>query len=1063
MKNKQHPLSVLLAVLCALSVMFSLVPSAVFADGESGEEPSAEGESESSADAGGQLIIGYVDGSAGENEGQTITISSAAEFEAFSRNCRSSAWSIGLRVMLEADLDFGGRSIMPVPSFSGTFFGKGHTIKNYYCASNGSHQGLFRYLEQDGRILDLDVSGTVMPDGSRSCVGGIVGTNRGSLVGCSFTGTVEGLISVGGIVGENLGVISNCRSAGSINGKHFAGGVAGYNDGTIVKCSNSADVNIEIRDREIDIETLDIRDIVGINLVSSEDEDTVSDVGGIAGISLGLIDSCTNTGTVGYQHYGYNVGGIAGRQSGQVQSCVNDGTVFGRKDVGGVVGQMEPYLILDGSSSLADEISALQAAMDKAMGDMSANSAKLGSSAQQVRDSGSNITRHYANQAIDQQSGAADAREKQEHREDFNDAASGAGSAVSDAAGGLSDDTISGIADGNLSDSGKQELTDAGTALASQGGTDLINRLNLLNAQREAELAALEAENARMRAEFASLSAGLNSMGRTIHSTLSGLAGDMQSVNAHYSKILTMFTNALSGNLQLRVMEDISDLDTDEDMNGKVLACINNGEINGDTDVGGIAGAMAVEAEFDLEGILSANITDTVQISTDSYFARCIVRKCVNNGAVTGKKDYNGGICGLAELGVISSSENYGDVTAGGNYCGGIVGQSKSIVTGSYAMCTVDGSEYVGGITGQGKRVVECSSIVELDETIACNGAICGWADSEDEDLFIYHNTFVSDTLGGVDGISYDQAAVPISYRELCDMEGLPERFRSLKVSFRADGIVIRELSVPYGGSVEAADIPAVPEIRGYSGFWPTTDLRDLSSSVTVDAVYLNRLTGLAADYRREGSELAVVIIEGLFEPGSSVSVKPWDAELIPAEHYLLRDALEVEISSHVADLESYSIHYLMPESSILRGKPVLCVRGEDGLEVRGYTVDGSYLVFDATGSDIRFCVLESEWDPTILMIGALAIALLLLILLLIVIRLIIRRRAKKAAAAAQEAAFTDAPAAETASEAPAADTSCEQESEADVSPELESEADASPEQKSEAETGEKEAAGILN
>ena len=542
---------------------------------------------------------------------------------------------------------------------------------------------------------------------------------------------------------------------------------------------------------------------------------------------------------------------------------------------------------------------------------------------------------------------------------------------------------------------------DAGDGLAIQGGTDLIDRINLRDAQRDAELAAMEEENARMRAEFASLSSGLNNMGSTIHSTLSGLAGDMQSVNAHYSNILTMFTNALSGNLQLRVMEDISDLDTDEDMNGKVLFCTNNGEINGDTDVGGIAGAMGVEAEFDLEGILSANITDSVQISTDSYFARCIVRKCLNNGLVSAKKDFDGGICGLAELGVISSSENYGDVKAGGNYCGGIVGQSKSIVTASYAMCLVDGSEYVGGIAGQGKRVAECSSIVDLDETIACSGAICGWADSEDEDLFIYHNTFVSDTLGGVDGISYDQAATPVSYGELCEMEGLPERFRSLKVCFRADGLVIRELSVPYGGAVDPTQIPAVPEIHGYSGFWPTTDLTRLTSSVTVDAVYLDRLTGLAADYVREGSVLPAVIIEGMFEPGSSVSVSDWSDGILPYEHYILCEALKVDVFSHVADLESYSIHYQMPQTSFLQGRPILCVKGENGLETREYTVDGSYMIFEATGSEIRFCVLTRSVDPGILAAGA---ALLALLLILLSAALLKRARRHRTAAAAEAA-----------------------------------------------------------
>jgi len=1048
MKRKQHFLSAAVAFFCAVTVLLSLLPSAVFADDPAPEEGEETVEEVPSNE--GKLIIGNADGSAGENEGKSIVLTSAADFQAFSLNCRSNAWSIGLTVYLDADIDFEGRSVMPVPSFSGTFLGNGHTIKNFYCGSNGSHQGLFRYLEEGGRIADLNVAGTITPDGSQSSVGGIVGTSRGTIASCSFSGTVNGLISVGGIVGENLGVISRCESAGSISGKHFAGGIAGYNEGTIRECTNRAEVNIEVRDEAIDIETLDIRDIIGINLVSAEDKDTVSDIGGIVGISLGLISGCTNEGTVGYQHYGYNVGGIAGRQSGYLEQCVNNGTVFGRKDVGGIVGQMEPYLILDDSASLIDEIQALQAAMNTAMGNMSATSAKLGSSARQVADSGTNIASHYTAKAIDNGSGAAEEREKQAHREDFHDAASGAGSAVSDAAGSLGDDTISNVTSGNVTDADQEALINAGSGLAVEGGADLIHRLDLLNEQREAELAALEAENARMRAEFASLTAGLNTMGRTIHETLSGLAGDMRSVNAHTSNILTMFTNALSGNMQLRVMEDISDLDTDEDMNGKVLSCLNNGEINGDTNIGGITGSMGVEAEFDMEGILSANITDSISISTDSYFARCVVRKCVNNGAVTAKKDYNGGICGLAELGVISSSENYGDVSAGGEYVGGIVGQSKSIVTESYAMCSLDGGEYVGGISGQGKRVVACSSIVEMDESIACSGAICGWADSEDEDLFIYHNTFVSDTLGGVDGISYDEAAEPVSYRELYAMEGLPERFRSLRVIFRAEGLVIRELSVPYGGSVAPEDIPVVPEISGYSGFWPETDLSEITSSVIIDAIYLDRLTGLAADYSREGTPLSVVIVEGLFEPGSTVSVSDWSENIVPAEHYLLCEALEVDIVSRVADQESHSIHYLMPETSFWQGKPVLCVRGENGLEVHEYRLDGSYLVFDAEGSQIRFCVMVSEWDETVLLVGAGVIVLLLALLVLLLVHGIKKRRAAKAAKAAKAAAGDAAPAAAAAEDA-AADEAAEVQK-AKPSAEVESETGEAQEQPSPAE-----------
>ena len=52
---------------------------------------------------------------------------------------------------------------------------------------------------------------------------------------------------------------------------------------------------------------------------------------------------CTNKGEIGYAHIGYNVGGVIGRQSGTVINCKNMGHVMGRKDVGGIIGQAEPY------------------------------------------------------------------------------------------------------------------------------------------------------------------------------------------------------------------------------------------------------------------------------------------------------------------------------------------------------------------------------------------------------------------------------------------------------------------------------------------------------------------------------------------------------------------------------------------------------------------------------------------------------------------------------------------------------------------------------------------------
>ena len=69
-----------------------------------------------------------------------------------------------------------------------------------------------------------------------------------------------------------------------------------------------------------------------------------------------MILTSTNAGTVGYEHLGYNVGGIVGRTDGFVSGCINQGAVYGRKDVGGIAGQAEPYLELDLSQSTLEKL-----------------------------------------------------------------------------------------------------------------------------------------------------------------------------------------------------------------------------------------------------------------------------------------------------------------------------------------------------------------------------------------------------------------------------------------------------------------------------------------------------------------------------------------------------------------------------------------------------------------------------------------------------------------------------------------------------------------------------------
>ena len=159
-------------------------------------------------------------------EDSTVHISDVKDLKQMAKNCTLDTWSEGLTVILDNDIDLEGEPLSPIPIFRGSFQGGGHSISNFVLATDGSNQGFFRYIEEGGSVTDLNLQGTVAPDGSGAYVGGIVGTNRGLVKNCRFDGSVTGVYNVGGIAGENYGTIRDCTSSGLISGKNYTGGIA---------------------------------------------------------------------------------------------------------------------------------------------------------------------------------------------------------------------------------------------------------------------------------------------------------------------------------------------------------------------------------------------------------------------------------------------------------------------------------------------------------------------------------------------------------------------------------------------------------------------------------------------------------------------------------------------------------------------------------------------------------------------------------------------------------------------------------------------------------------------
>ena len=902
------------------------------------------------------LILFYRAGAAfAENTETTVHIRSKSDFLQLAADCALDSWSKGVTVELETDLDFGGEDILPIPSFSGTFHGNGHEIRGLTLSTDGSNQALFRYVTVDAIIDDLTVEGSITPTYGRLRVAGIAGTNWGRIENCSFTGSVAGLNYVGGLVGENHGSVDRCRFSGSVDGKRFSGGIVGYNDGLVSSCVNKGDVNVILT-----VEAPDLADLatasngLALNLRNAEDENVISDTGGIVGFSKGIVISCSNFGMIGYPHYGYNVGGIAGRQSGYLSECRNSGQVYGKKDVAGIVGQMEPYLDLIKTTNLADELLMLNKYLNNASGDISNLAAEFRNlqkdiDAEEYSFSGISINEgniYHADENVPASTGSSS--------EGIISSGDGGNISPDDLSDFPTNGTIEEMADWINTHTGS---SNEGTITPADGSVDLDYQdyMDSINSSWLSD---------GLDARMSELAGRLGDVYNALQSSGSDLAYDLTQANDQFSRILLLMANALNGSPQTDLFEDVSEKLGESASEGLVSSNINYGSVEADNNVGGIAGAMGIEYEFDLEDSL-AQIVGANGIISNTYNTNCVNSGNVNYASVQGKKDRIGGAVGSEESGTVIHCESYGSISStDGNYVGGIAGFSSTSIHDSYAFCLVNGVRYVGGVVGFGKNILDSVSMIETDTSGAFVGAVAGWADMDEEENDIAGNFYVNESLGAIDGISYVGRAEPIGYDELIVLPGIPDGFRQVTLNFFVDGRLIDSLRLEYGGSVEDSRLPAVPIRSGYTGSWGDFDHRNIRFSRDIEAIYTLNHSTIAAEQTRENSPLSIALLEGSFADADALALAPYqgDSPSIPEKQVV--ETWELTLSGVSAPDTVYLVRYLPPEE--LQGKEVAIYYLKDGEWISVETdQSGSYLVFPAAGNHIVFSAVSSEARQT--------------------------------------------------------------------------------------------------
>lgn len=132
---------------------------------------------------------------------------------------------------LQSDLDLTGILQTPIPEFQGILYGHGHTITYSLVMQDAENVGLFGINNGTIRDLHLAVDLTVLGKDSR--VGGLCGTNTGTVSNVRVEGTISAdrCSYVGGLVGywvkEGTYTLSNLFNHADVSGMDYVGGIAG--------------------------------------------------------------------------------------------------------------------------------------------------------------------------------------------------------------------------------------------------------------------------------------------------------------------------------------------------------------------------------------------------------------------------------------------------------------------------------------------------------------------------------------------------------------------------------------------------------------------------------------------------------------------------------------------------------------------------------------------------------------------------------------------------------------------------------------------------------------------
>ncbi len=882
-----------------------------------------------------------------ENE-ETIYIRSAEDLLTLAKKCSLDSWSNGKKVVLEQDLSLSATGFNSIPIFNGEFDGGGYTVFDIELGEAQNPCGFFIETGKDADIHDLNLQGTISTPGSDSIAGGVVGLNRGLVSNCSFTGEIRGSSKIGGIAGENEaeGVVTYCNVSGSVQGLADVGGIVGYNKGAVLHCENRMFVNTESVDPSIRLEGIDTSSVLNfIRSMRSDNAGITADIGGVVGNNEGFVEYSGNFGTVGYLHLGYNVGGIAGRSNGYISHCSNNGIIYGRENVGGIIGRAEPVTEILETENLLSGISYRLYALNRAIDDA-------------VVDS----------------------------RSAFGD-------------------------------------------LAAQ----FENLTNYLNPVAEA-VAAFDVTNPEMifylngiisdcvyniRNEIAAMGEGIEGQAAIITEDIDVINQNLGALSGSAIQTVDMI---VSENKDDILTDESAEIDGQDVTYGKTISCDNEGSINGDNNVGGIAGCLTVENDSD--ALLEIGSEAKISLTRNHLNVYALITGCVNRGVVTSKYDCVGGISGRMDLGAATHCAAYGSISSEeGDYAGGICGLLYGQIKNCCAKCRISAKKYVGGVVGNGYSarasdekascVSGCYVLSVIPDSPQYAGAVSGGAAG------VYENNFFVDSgTAGLDRLSIKGRAEPISFADFSAVPNLPEECKTFTLRFVVEDAVIKEIPFEYGASFDRSVFPEVGRRDGAYAVWDQSNLNNLRFDTTVTADFHMEESLLQSSELREDGR-SIIYVDGQFQHGDTMELSRISTEGDDMSDFseswqnTVRDQLRsifrreetdytipVSIAEHIYirftddGQDDHNIRYLTPNGQTKNYR--LYLKSADSWERVYPQVFGSYYIVNVPGTEAEMVLIntiQSWW-----VVGYVAAAVLILgivILIFIKLRKYLRSRPK--------------------------------------------------------------------